>query len=87
VRGRSVDDRLEALSRRLEALGAQESRLPVRRELADNEVLEIALVMLQHVYGGDAGAFSGYLMGECGLPFEEAEQIARDLAELAKSRA
>lgn len=85
-RGRNVGDRLANLERRLEVLEAREASLPERREYTDEEIVEIALILLAYVHEGDVEAFAEYLAQDPDMPFEKAEEIAGGLGRILEER-
>lgn len=89
-RGRSSGDRLEDLTRRLEALENKrslESRArEVHRDYDDEELLEILLILLRHAHDGDTQAFADYLVQDGGLPFEDADTLAGDIGRILEER-
>jgi hypothetical protein len=85
-RGRTADDRLVSLGRRLDELEAEEASLPERREYTDEEIVEIGLILLAYIYEGDVGAYAQYLVKEGGMPVREAEEFAGTIAHLLEER-
>ena len=84
--GRNAYDRLAELERRLNALEAGEARLPERPEFADEEIIDIGLILLAYVYEGDTERYAERLVKDHGMPSEKAEGIAVVLAHLLEER-
>lgn len=79
-RGRSNDDRLADLTRRLKVMEEKRDREARTREIhgeyTDAEIEEIMVLLLRHVHDGDTERFAAHLQ-ELGFTFEEAAEIAR----------
>jgi hypothetical protein len=86
-RGRTADDRLAELERRLDALEAEEARLPEHRRYTHEEIVEIALGMLAYIYEGDTERYAReYLVKDNGVPIEKAEEMAGFLGHILEER-
>jgi hypothetical protein len=74
---RNIAKRLLRLERRLDSMQAREARSPERPEYTDEEIVEIGLVLLAHVYEGDTERYAReHLVRDHGLPLQKAEEIA-----------
>jgi hypothetical protein len=86
-RGRSASDRLAELERRLDVLEAEEPRLPEHRRYTDEKIVEIALIMLAYIYEGDTDRYAReFLVRDCDMPIQEAEERAGTLGRILKER-
>ena len=86
-RGRNAYDRLANLERRLNALEAEETRLPGRREYTDEEIVEIAMFQLAYVYEGDTERYAReHLALDGRLPLREALREAAALRRILEER-
>jgi hypothetical protein len=75
-----IEDRLRAQQEILD------STFPVRREYTNEEVIEIALILLAYVYEGDTEAYARGLAKDYGLDSEKATELAEFLGTLLEER-
>jgi hypothetical protein len=84
--GRSADDRLARLERRMTMLEeVRENNPPVSREMSDEYVLELLLACAE-IAAVNQMSFSEALVRFLGLEPDKAESIAEQLGPLAKER-